>query len=297
MPNIDPSHFGPPAAHRRRRFILATAAGAAAGSTAAAVAQATATWCGGCSIAHPWSFSIAVAAAAAWAAVAFFVHRSWTEPSQAPARPLAMAALLLAGCHLAIVLERPGEACVFCLVAALCGILTATSLARACVRPSRSPLLASTFVGLLLGVLVAPAMAVDVARSATAAQALPSTLADAPVVSILSPRCPVCIEFLQRAVPELRRLLGDRYAVYWYFQIDDADAYDLVRRRLPDASDTQIERQLAIAIELLRRSGVRHVPVTFVGAHLSDPTALVGPYSPHEILAAAGGRIDFSPQP
>lgn len=274
---------------RARASALAAGSVAAVGSFAAAIAALAPAACGGCSIDAPARAAVAIAAAIAWGGVAFLVHRRWTDPFTPPPRRLAMAALLLAACHATIFLERPGNACFYCLAALAGGVACAAVLARSCRRYPATPLLGSTLAGLLLGATLAPLMAGPAVAQLprTGAAGTLAHLDLPPVVSILSPKCPVCVEFEADAVPALERALGDNYRVYWFFEIDDPEAYRLVRERLPDLSDDQIDLQLAVVIEQLRRHDLHHVPVTLVGTDRARPIEFVGPYDAEEILHTA----------
>lgn len=270
---------------RARSLAIGAATTASAAAALAALARLDASLCGGCAIGTQATLAAAIVAAVAWAVLARRIQRSWHDPFSPSPRAQCAAALLLATAHAALFLEAPAGACLFCGVSLVSGLVCAFTLLRMRAPGARAPLIATALGGLVAGTLLGSTFPDSSAAAARSDREAPRP--PAPVVSILSARCPVCLEFQRDAVPELRRRLGDRYAVLWYFDPTDADASAFVRAQSPQSSAAEIARDLGVAIDLLRRHDLRFVPVTLVAADGAEPTILEGPCDPAQIVAIA----------
>lgn len=278
------------AAGARRPGRLRVVAIGGSGVAAAAALLAGLGKCHGCSLMSQWMWLVALAACLGWTLLCFWLALGCRSVTKIPSRWAAGGAVVMASVHLTIFMERPAAACGFCATALVAGLACSASLIMARGPRDLRALAAIGLAGLLMGtwaapLVVKPAVTALIEGNEELKYLRPAQLPA--IVSILSPRCPVCHEFLKAAVPVLKQRFGNDFDVFWILDPDDTEAFDYVQALSPGVSREEILAKIAGAVEILERTGVREVPVTILGGSGSEPEVILGPATPEEIEGAA----------
>lgn len=244
--------------------------------------------CDGCRLQGGGHAGVALVGAILWGVVFAWVLRKWRAGELSAPRGAVVLGAGIAAFHLSLLMEKPQEACGWCAAALVCGLACATALVKARGETSRRVLVGVALAGVLCGAGFARVMGrrglAEIARSDEVRLRIGMKIPS--VATILSPRCPVCHEFLKNAVPELRRRLGAGFDVFWVFDPDDKEAFKYVEALAPGSTREEILDRVATGIRLVILSGQREVPLTVVGALSPGMKILVGPAEPDDIERA-----------